>query len=357
MSEQLASKRIANLDLIRAVAIVAVIIYHTVQMVGKDGFIAIAKYTYVGQYGVDLFFVLSGFLIGQLYWREQIDRGYVDIPRFILRRLLRTYPPYAIAMVVSFMPVWLIRHQAFDFGYLFFFQNYYERIPFFLVSWSLCIEEHFYVFLPFILYAIRQCKPTTVLVTLLVLASVSPLLRIALVNFNDSLPFGYNLTATHFRFEGLILGVAAAHIFTYFPSISQWLARPSCNFSSIALSALLVPIVPALPTNFVYYIGQSLVALLFCLLVLSLASSRPISWAKHKLVKFLAMLSYSIYLTHALVIHLVLLAANKLGMSSFVTWLVMVGTILAIGYVFYVVVEQNALRWRDRLVPKVPKQI
>jgi peptidoglycan/LPS O-acetylase OafA/YrhL len=357
MSEQLASKRIANLDLIRAVAIVAVIIYHTVQMVGRDGFVAIAKYAHVGQYGVDLFFVLSGFLIGQLYWREQIDRGHVDILRFILRRFLRTYPPYAIAMVISFLPVWFARHQAFDFGYLFFFQNYYERIPFFLVSWSLCIEEHFYIFLPFILYLLRRSKPVTVLATLLVLSSVSPLLRITLVNFKDNLPFGYYLTATHFRCEGLILGVAAAHIFTYFPSILQWLARPICNFVLIALSALLVPIVPALPTNFIYYFGPSLVAVLFCLLVLSLASGKPIRWAEHKFTKILAISSYSIYLTHALVIHLVLLVANKLGLSSVAAWLAMVVAILATGYVFHVVIEQNALRWRDRIVPKVPKQI
>lgn len=357
MSALSASKRIANLDLIRAVAIVAVVVYHTVQMVGKDGFIAIAKYTHVGQYGVDLFFVLSGFLIGQLYWREQIERGHVDIPRFILRRLLRTYPPYAIAMLLSFIPVWFSRHHAFDFGYLLFFQNYYQRIPFFLVSWSLCIEEHFYIFIPFILYAIRRLKPSKVLITLLALSSVSLILRVLLVKFTDNLPFGYYLTATHLRFEGLILGVAAAHVFTYFPSISQWLARPICNFLLIALSALLVPIVPALPRSFIYYVGPSLVALLFCLLVLSLASSKPIRWAEHKLVSILAMSSYSIYLTHALVIHFVLLVTKQLGTSSVVTWLVMVGTILAIGYLFYLVVEKSALRWRDQLVPKFPKQI
>ncbi|WP_309732395.1 acyltransferase [Chamaesiphon sp. OTE_75_metabat_556] len=357
MSEQSASKRIVNLDLIRAVAIVAVVVYHTVQMVGRDGFVAISKYTHVGHYGVDLFFVLSGFLIGQLYWREQIDRGHVDIPRFILRRLLRTYPAYAIAMVLAFIPVWLVRHQAFDFGYLFFLQNYYDRLPFFLVSWSLCIEEHFYIFLPFILYTIRRLKPSKVLVTLLALSSLSLILRVMLVKFEDNLPFGYYLTATHFRFEGLILGVAAAHIFTYFPSISQWLARPICNFSIVALIALLVPIAPALPTSFLYYVGPSLVAIIFCLLVLSLASSKPIRWGEHQLVKILAMSSYSIYLTHALVIHLVLLVTNKLGMSAVVTWLAMVGAILAVGYIFYLVVETSALRWRDKIVPKVPKQI
>jgi peptidoglycan/LPS O-acetylase OafA/YrhL len=357
MSEHSASKRIANLDLIRAVAILAVVVYHTVQMVGRDGFISIAKYTHVGQYGVDLFFVLSGFLIGQLYWHEQIERGRVDIPRFILRRLLRTYPPYAIALVFSFLPVWLSRHQAFDFGYLFFLQNYDDRIPFFLVSWSLCIEEHFYIFLPFVLYGLRRLKPARVLAVLLALATVSLILRLLLVRFTDNLPFGYYLTATHFRFEGLVLGVAAAHIFTYFPHISHWLARPLCNLVILALSALLVPIAPALPTSFMYYVGPSLIALIFSLLVLSLVSSKPISWANHRLVKILAISSYSIYLTHAVIIHFVLTIANKLGINSVVTWLIMVGTILPIGYIFHIVIEKSALSWRDKLVPKIPKQI
>ncbi len=242
MSEHSASTRIANLDLIRAAAIVAVVIYHTVQMVGRDGFVSIARYTHVGQYGVDLFFVLSGFLIGQLYWREQIDRGHVDIPRFILRRLLRTYPPYAIAMVLSFISVWIGRHQSFDFGYLFFLQNYYQQIPFFLVSWSLCIEEHFYIFLPFVLYGIRRLKPSKVLLTLLALSSVPLILRVLLIKIEDNLPFGYYLTATHFRFEGLVLGVAAAHAFTYFPSISQWLGRPMK--STLRWRSKLVPKLP-----------------------------------------------------------------------------------------------------------------
>ena len=101
MSEKSSSKRIVNLDLIRAIGICAVVIFHTVQMVGRDGFVLISKFTHVGHYGVDLFFVLSGFLIGNLYWHELVENGRVDIKRFILRRILRTYPPYLIALLLS----------------------------------------------------------------------------------------------------------------------------------------------------------------------------------------------------------------------------------------------------------------
>jgi peptidoglycan/LPS O-acetylase OafA/YrhL len=357
MSEKLSSKRIANLDLIRAMAICAVVIYHTVQMVGRDGFVSLSTFTHVGQYGVDLFFVLSGFLIGNLYWYELVENGRVDIKRFILRRLLRTYPPYLIALVLSFIPVWINRHQSFDFGYLFFFQNYYDRIPFFLISWSLCIEEHFYILLPFVLFFVQKLKPRQALLTLLALAIVPLLLRLLLVSFNNNFSFGYYLTATHFRFEGLILGVAASHAFTYFPNIVYSLSQRLFSFSIIALTISMIPIVSSLPENFTYYFGSSIIALTFSLLVISLSRSNPIGFAEHPLVKIVATSSYSIYLTHALVIHIILLITNKLNINSLVTWLIMIGTIFVVGYLFYVFVEKSSLVLRDKLVPKIHKDI
>jgi peptidoglycan/LPS O-acetylase OafA/YrhL len=355
MSEKLSSKRIVNLDLIRAIAICVVVIYHTVQMVGRDGFISLSKFTHLGQYGVDLFFVLSGFLIGNLYWHELIENGTVDIKRFILRRILRTYPPYLIALILSFIPVWINRHQSFDFGYLFFFQNYYERIPFFLVSWSLCIEEHFYIFLPPILYFIQKFEPRQALLTLLALAVIPLILRLLFVNFNSNFPFGYYLTATHFRFEGLLLGVAASHLYTYSPDIVVSLSRRSFSFFIIALTISIVPILSSLPGNFIYYFGSTIIALAFSLLVISLSKSSPIRLAESHLVKIIATSSYSIYLTHALVIHIILLVANKLGINSLVTWLMMIVAIFVIGYLFYILVEKSSLVLRDKLVPKINK--
>ena len=134
--------RVANLDLIRCFAILGVVLYHTTQMVAGSSFIA--AFTNTGQYGVDLFFVLSGFLIGSLYWAERNQNGSVNLSRFIERRILRTAPPYFFALVLSFLPLWILEGRNFDFGYLFFLQNYYTEIPFFLVSWSLCVlcREH-----------------------------------------------------------------------------------------------------------------------------------------------------------------------------------------------------------------------
>ncbi len=101
-----------------------------------------------GQHGVDLFFVLSGWLIGGLYWREMKAFSGVGVLRFWVRRWMRTLPPYFAALLLSWLAVSAARAEPFDWRYLVFLQNYYERIPFFLVSWSLCIEEHFYLAAP-----------------------------------------------------------------------------------------------------------------------------------------------------------------------------------------------------------------
>jgi peptidoglycan/LPS O-acetylase OafA/YrhL len=141
-----------NLDLLRATAIILVVIYHLfVQWPVTDP--GIRDWTKYGQYGVDLFFVLSGWLIGGLYWREYLKFGDVHVGRFWMRRWFRTLPPYYVALLISWVAVYTQRGTPWDSGYLFFIQNFYYQIPYFSVSWSLAVEEHFYLFAPLLLLA------------------------------------------------------------------------------------------------------------------------------------------------------------------------------------------------------------
>jgi peptidoglycan/LPS O-acetylase OafA/YrhL len=79
------AQRALHLDLLRAVAIGSVVVYHLTQQLSVP-MPGITRFTSYGQYGVDLFFLLSGYLIGSLYWSEYQQRGAVDVPRFWLRR-------------------------------------------------------------------------------------------------------------------------------------------------------------------------------------------------------------------------------------------------------------------------------
>ena len=143
-------KIIPDLDLIRATAILMVVGYHVVQWLpAKPKWLLLL--TNPGQYGVNLFFALSGFLVGSLYFRERMKYGNVDKSRFILKLITRTVPIYLIALAISFLGSRIFEGEAFEWTYLIFLQNYLEKIPYFKVSWSLCVEEHFYAILPFFL--------------------------------------------------------------------------------------------------------------------------------------------------------------------------------------------------------------
>ncbi|MHB1081208.1 MAG: acyltransferase family protein [Prosthecobacter sp.] len=201
--------RNSYLDILRAAAIIMVVVYHVLQMC-PVAFPALMDIAWYGQYGVELFFVLSGWLIGGLYWNEKSRFGDVELRRFWLRRWLRTIPPYLVALGLSWLAVYIHGGKSFDLGYLIFIQNYYDQIPYFLVSWSLCIEEHFYLFLPVLLmFNLQGDKRTFALFSLLVL--VAPICRWWLSLNGVSTMFGYEQTATHLRMEGLLIGFWLAH--------------------------------------------------------------------------------------------------------------------------------------------------
>ena len=342
--------RIANLDFIRALAILAVVLYHTTQMVAGESFINV--FTHTGQYGVDLFFVLSGFLIGGLYWGEKNQVGKVNLSKFIKRRVLRTAPPYFFALVLSFFPVWILEGQPFDIGYLFFLQNYYVEIPFFLVSWSLCVEIHFYILLPIYLATIQKLELNKYLSLIIGLSALFPMLfRIFSIDYDSVQKFGFYLTASHFRFDALLLGVLASYYSFYKPKYIEYISK----FSNIVylLNIAFIISIPIIPKYWMYKFGLTVLALLFCMLVSVLSQSKPLTVSSTSLIKTIAQCSYSIYLTHALVIHVIIRFSRFLKLNYFVTWILMLFTIFIFGYIFYIIVEKFSLLVREKLAPKL----
>ena len=144
------ARRVANLDLLRAAAIVPVVLANA----GTEGVLTgtAGRLADSGWVGVDLFFVLSGWLVGGLYWRERARYGGIQLGRFWARRWLRTIPPYLVALLVVYSARAALTDNAdpFDWRYVAFLQNY-TGLPYWGVSWSLCVEEHFYLGLPLVL--------------------------------------------------------------------------------------------------------------------------------------------------------------------------------------------------------------
>src|SRR5271170_6931420 len=137
------SVRIKRLDILRCAAVLLVLFHHTAVLpsISQMGFV-----------GVDLFFVLSGFLISGLLYEEYHKRGSISFPRFFIRRGLKIYPAFYVMLLVTFI-VQLAAGKLSGWGaYLreiLFIQDYKPGI--WTHCWSLGVEEHFYILLPILL--------------------------------------------------------------------------------------------------------------------------------------------------------------------------------------------------------------
>lgn len=335
-----------NLDLLRAIAIVAVLGYH-VEGMWPTKYDALGTYAHLGKYGVTLFFVLSGWLIGGIYWREQAKTGNVRVGNFWIRRWLRTAPPYVFGMLLGYAAVYFARSEHFDLRYLAFLQNYEQEVPFYLVSWSLCVEEHFYLFLPLIGLVAMSMSKRWAAIFLWSLPLASPILRLVDPNVDFAGPFGYSHTATHLVAEGLAIGVAAAYTSRFFPEVWK-------KMQTIAGYLVLPAMIVFVSTTWwgkemVFYVGQTVVAFTCLVWLAAVAGKKPLVFASSSVVYAIACTSYSIYLTHSLAIHICRRIASPNGslVSEVICLSVWILVIALAGAGFYFCFERTSIQLRD----------
>jgi peptidoglycan/LPS O-acetylase OafA/YrhL len=235
------SSRNVPLDVLRAMAILLVFGRH-LELPRPDGMVgALAEAWFrIGWIGVDLFFVLSGFLIGGLLVAELRKLGRIDIVRFLMRRGFKIYPAYyvfiAYLVAVPTLRGWLAGQDPVAvvatqwqlyWPNLLFLQNYVGTNPA-GHTWSLAVEEHFYLLLPFALAWLAATGRIRALVAACAIAiGVIFLLRTASVITAD--PFSTRMAATHLRLDALLFGVALRAIAEFKPAwfdgTRQW--RPA----------------------------------------------------------------------------------------------------------------------------------
>ncbi|MBC7793434.1 MAG: acyltransferase, partial [Clostridia bacterium] len=149
-----AAPRSAGLDALRVLALVAVVSFHL--GLGADWSV-----TSAGWIGVDLFFVLSGYLIGTHLFRELRTTGRIALQRFYARRAWRILPSYAVVVAIYFaLPA--IRERS-SIAPLWKFATFTQNLGLFrremgafTHAWSLCVEEHFYLTLPLLALAANR---------------------------------------------------------------------------------------------------------------------------------------------------------------------------------------------------------
>ena len=359
-----------GLDLLRALAIVFVVVYHA----GLFGFSLPFEIQRFGWIGVDLFFVLSGYLIaGQLL--SALARGKsLDIPRFYVRRALRILPAYfAIVAIYFFLPPMAREYERMPpvWKFLTFTQNLGLRGgTAFSHAWSLCIEFQFYLLLPLLILALARWsgrgggKSRFTSITMVVIPCAvlwwCVIIRAALAHMNLSLPtpsFGWwqqwIYYPTYSRLDALTIGVSLAAIESFRPAwwsalskTATWIWLPG-----IAAIALALALAEKDGLNIISSgLGFFLVALgCGTLLVCGVSPHLPFSRVVFPGAAFLATTAYSLYLSHKLAIHGVEIfcGAHAIGTETVKAYVVMIAAILLLGSALFFAVERPFLRIRE----------
>ena len=130
-------------------------------------------------FGVDMFFLISGFLITYLLLKEKSEKGKINIPAFFLRRTLRIWPLYFFVIIVSPLLVWWLQQtnpgiKSPEYAPVIFFYNNFRTIATeswdfpFAHFWSICVEEHFYLVWPFLVALFPMKKLPQMFITVIV---------------------------------------------------------------------------------------------------------------------------------------------------------------------------------------------
>lgn len=356
-----------GLDLLRALAILVVMLYH----LSSHGF-ALPAIVERGWMGVDLFFVLSGYLIGWQLLKQTRHGGRPDWGAFMLSRALRVLPAYlAVLALYVWTPVLREAEHMQPVRYFLTFTvnlfSDYQHYTAYSHAWSLCVEEHFYLLLPLALWLLRQrpgivqtllCAAALVAGSMLLRGwlwrhEVAPLLmpggdaRLAFVRYLEKI---YNPTWA--RLDGLLAGVLLAALRAFRPVWWTWaLAHGrACLVLGVAGVAASVGCEPFSPAGAIVLFP--LLALSFALLLLAALSPAtgldriPVPGSRR-----LAVLAFSLYLTHKQVYAWLDGALPDLAEASqFSAFVLYNAAALLVATILYTAVERPGLMLRARLL-------
>ena len=348
------------LDGVRAIAVLAVLLFHARLLVPsldisfKNGFL-----------GVDIFFVLSGFLITSILLKEFDQKNEINFRNFYMRRFLRLMPAYWLHLGVLYFFAYSLftqseaklLHSNGNFVYSFLYLSNWQRAMegsevtgLLSHTWSLAIEEQFYLIWAGLLFLmLRYLSRRAVVIATASLVAWSALMRFSLFEYGVPADFLYNAFNT--RMDALLIGCLAGQIVAWKMVSKEFLC--SRRYELICLLALMIAVLiffgvtDSYSSAFLYRGGLTLFALAVGVLIIWFASnsggrlngimeSRPMVW--------IGKTSYGIYLWHGAAIAFV---------ASF-HWPVIfklvaaVGLTLAVTAISYYLLEKPCLRLKHR---------
>lgn len=359
--------RIFGLDIIRSVAILMVVFSHLYYLIDSKNALFISISGLLGFFGVELFFVLSGFLIGTILLKQFLDNSFTikEVIHFLKRRWFRTLPNYYLILFINLFIAFQLGYLTNDaWKYFLFLQNFSQySITFFTESWSLSIEEWAYILAPIFLLFVWKLhfknKKVSFIVSVLILILIFHLIRyfnylelpitdINLWNTNiksvvwyriDSILFGFVVAWLVYFFRNklkkirIYLLIIAFHLFLF-----QFVIMNSIGYD-IATSPLYYN---------VYY---------FSLTSLTIVLAMPffVFWENSKYfnkpVLFISNTSYGMYLLHYSVISVLFkfaISANNIALHPLLIILFYLLITFFLSYFLYRFYEKPLMNLRDK---------
>lgn len=306
-----------GLDGVRAVAVIAIIIYHLNPQWLSGGFL-----------GVDTFFVISGYLITSLLLTEYHNTGKIELMSFWLRRVKRLIPAVlflvmgVIVLSLIFMPTEIQKVRADSIAAIFYVSNWWyimQNVDYFEQFavqplkhlWSLAIEEQFYLVFPIVLLSllsfIRRLK--SIRIIFLILLVISMIAMMVLYVPNENVARVYFGTDT--RIQTLLMGVLLALVWPPFQlkaKVNRQMRTMIDTAGVVGLAILFICFKFVSETNSILYYGGFFLISTVTLLVIASSVHSSGYFAKflgNKVFTFIGSRSYSLYLWHYPIIVLI----------------------------------------------------
>src|SRR6184192_162006 len=356
-------ERQPGLDLLRALAIIVVVIYHAALF----GFKLPGRVDRFGWIGVDLFFVLSGYLIGGQLLAPLARGRPIDLRRFFARRAFRIIPAYFVILAVyAFLPSWREYPEMSPlWKFVFSVQNIdLHGGTAFSHAWSLAVEDQFYLLLPLILILVsRWPRVRFIIPGVIVLGGI--MLRAFLarqnlaengVSFRGFQTWIYYPTWT--RLDPLVFGVALAAIEKFRPqwwrrlmSLAPWLLLPGLALIVYALYLGEGDYLAVAATIWQFpLIALGMAALLIC----AVSPRLPLRRVALPGAAFVASIAYSAYLIQKLVIHFVaqFCASHNISPTSVPALIGVEVWVYVAGFILFLLIERPFLQLRHRVAPR-----
>jgi peptidoglycan/LPS O-acetylase OafA/YrhL len=326
-----------NLNGIRFFAALLVIVHHIEQyktFYGVDSYWDRFQFLrLIGPLGVILFFVLSGFLITYLLMAEEKENKQINIGHFYLRRVLRIWPLYFLVLLLAFLVFpqfeslhWPQFPNEIVFAhwpqklllFVFFLPNLvaaiYEPIPFASHTWSIGVEEQFYLAWPVLFRYLKRYR----LALLVVIAIGHPIIGNFLASrYSEFVPHRIEVRTfwSSFNMNCMAIGSILGILLYQKHRMLNLLLHPATFYFAIVSTVGLIVWGGNVP-----YVQYEVYAILFGIIILHFAARKQLEHAMEKpWVHYLGKISYGLYMLHPICVALAIRAGISLGITT--NWL------------------------------------